>query len=489
MSDPRPPQPSGEQPSGQQPSSAQPSGQQPSAEQPSGEQPSSDGAPTGPVADGASPRPYTAPSPDAPQYAMPAYAIPSQVTPAPGEAPSAASPGTPPLAHAYATPSYADPGTAPRPGTYAYPTAYAAPSAAYAAPVAAPATGLPPYARAAAAPPPSYPGAPAFGTGGSFPPGGIDTRPKALAVVALSMAGAGVLLLLVAAVIGSAGVGWLSPLLLCVSFVLSLIALISRKQGGKGFGVGALLLSIVGGILTVVIAVAWVFGAFTSSSGGDVDEYDGYNGEDYSVPGIAAPGTDGQPDPGAQFAPPVQPTATETAFGREYDDVWWYAVVVDNPNADYVFDAYAEVHAYAEDGSMIGSAPAYTMLLSGKTALVGYFFDLGDAEIARIDADLPEASQATLSPGTETGFFTVEVDATPAGTDGTVAVTGTTSAHFADDQEFVAVTVLARAADGTIAAATSTYLDAVPGDGTPVAFEAWFEDLPADATVEAFAHR
>ena len=479
MSDPRPPQPSGEQPSG---------------EQPSGEQPSSDGVPSGLAATGASPRPYTAPSTDAPQYAMPAYAIPpQQPAPAPGDAASAPSPGAPPLAHAYATPSYADPGAAPRPGTYAYPTAYAAPPTAYAAPGAAPsAAALPPYARAAAAPPPSYPGAPTFGTApvnGSLPPGGTDTRPKGLAIVALSLAGAGVLLMLVAAVLGSPGVGWLSPLLLFVAFVLSLIALISRTHGGKGFGVGALLLSILGGILTVVIAVAWVLGSFSSSSGGEYDGYDGYNEEEYSVPSIAAPGTDGQPDPGAQFAPPVQATVTETAFGREYDDVWWYAVVVDNPNADYVFDAYAEVQAFAEDGSMIASAPAYTMLLSGKTALVGYFFDLGDAEIARIDADLPEASRATLSPGTETGSFAVEVDTIPVDADGPVAVTGTASAHFAEDQEFVAVTALVRAADGTIAAATSTYLEAVPGDGTPVAFEAWFEDLPPDATVEALAHR
>jgi hypothetical protein len=479
MSDPRPPQPSGEQSSG---------------EQPSGERPPSDAAPTGPTADGASPRPYTSPSADAPQYAMPAYAVPpQQTTPAPGDARSAPSPGAPPLAHAYATPAYADPGAAARPGTYAYPTAYAAPPAAYAAAgAAAAAAALPPYARAASAPPPSYPGAPAFGTApvnGSLPPAGTDTRPKGLAIVALSLAGAGVLLMLVAAVLGSAGVGWLSPLLLFVAFVLSLIALISRRQGGKGFGVGALLLSILGGLLALVVAVAWVFGAFTGASSGGDDGYDTYTEEEYSLPGIAAPGTDGQPDPGAQFAPPVQATVTETAFGRGYDDVWWYAVIVDNPNADYVFDAYAEVHAYAEDGSMLGSAPAYTMLLSGKTALEGYFFDLSDAEIARIDADLPEASQATLSPGTETGSFAVEVDTIPADADGPVAVTGTASAHFAEDQEFVAVTALVRAADGTIAAATSTYLDAVPGDGTPVAFEAWFEDLPPGATVEALAHR
>lgn len=477
MSDPLPPQPAAEQPSD---------------EQAPVEQPSDGRAPTDPAASTPSSHPYTAPSPDAARYAIPAYAIPPQASPAPDDARS--EPVAPPLAHAYATPAYAEPGTTPPPKAYAYPAAYAPPPAAYGAPGTAPgAASLPPYARQPAAPPPSYPGAPAFGAaplGGSLPPGAVDTRPRAIAIAALALAGAGVLVTLIAAFVGFAGVGLLAPLLLFIGFVLSLIALISRNQGGKGLGVGALLLSILGGLVTFVVAVAWIFGAFSGSSGSDADEYGGYDDyEEYVLPGIAAPGTDGQPDPGAQFAPPVQPTVAETAFAREYDDVWWYAVVVDNPNADYVFDAYAEVHAYAQDGSMIGSAPAYSMLLSGKTALVGYFFDLGDAEIARIDVDLPEASEATLSPGTETGSFSVEDLTAPAGAEGTSAVSGSVSARFADDQEYVAVTVLARSADGTIAAATSTYVDAVPGDGTPVPFEAWFDELPADATLEAFAHR
>lgn len=452
-------------------------------------------------------RPYTAPPLDAPQYAIPAYAAPE---PSDSEAPP--SPAAAPGGHPYTTPAYAAAagtavGAAPAAAPGSVPATpggpYAAPGGPYAAPglyAAGPGaeahsttTGaLPPYARNPATPPPFFPGGPAFGpapAGAGLPPGGADSRPKALAITALVLAGAGVLVVLVAATLGTLGLGWLSPLLLFTAFVLSLIALISRKQGGKGFGVGALVLSILGGILTMVVAVAWIFGSFGTSYGGDADSDwdDGY--EDYVLPGLAAPGTDGEPDPGAQFAPPVPLTVSETAFGHDYDDVWWYALVVDNPNADYVYDAYLNVHAYAADGAALGSTTAYATMLSGETAFVGYFFDVGDAEIARIEVDVPEASQATLSPSNETGTFVVEGLTAAASSGGAVAATGTVSAHFADDQEYVAVTVLARAADGTITAASSTYVDALPGDGTPVPFEAWFGELPADATLEAFAHR
>lgn len=451
-------------------------------------------------------RPYTAPPLDAPQYTIPAYAAPqlsdSEAPPSPAAAPGG---------HPYTTPAYAAPtgtavGAAPAAAPGSVPAApgspYAAPGGPYAAPGAHAARGadahstttgaLPPYARNPATPPPFSPGGPAFGpapAGGSLPPGGADNRPKGLAITALVLAGAGVLVVLVAATLGTFGLGWLSPLLLFTAFVLSLIALISRKQGGKGFGVGALVLSILGGILTMVVAVAWVFGSFGTSYGGDADSDWDDSYEDYVLPGLAAPGTDGEPDPGAQFAPPVPLTVSETAFGHDYDDVWWYALVVDNPNADYVYDAYLNVHAYAADGAALGSTTAYATMLSGETAFVGYFFDVVDAEIARIEVDVPEASQATLSPSNETGTFVVEGLTAAASSGGAVAATGTVSAHFADDQEYVAVTVLARAADGTITAASSTYVDALPGDGTAVPFEAWFGELPADATLEAFAHR
>jgi len=326
--------------------------------------------------------------------------------------------------------------------------------------------------------------------GRPFPPGALDARPKALAIVALVLAGAGILLMLVGSVLGTFSLGWLTPLTLFAAFVLSLIALISRNQGGKGFGVGALVLSILGGVMTVVIAVAWIFCSFgTSYGGGDSGSENHEEYEEYVVPGITAPGTDGEPDPGAQFATPVQPTVSETAFGHESDGVWWYAVVIDSANADYVFDAYLEVHGFAADGASVASATEYAMLLSGQTVIVGYFFDVEDAEISRIDVDVPEASEATLSPADETGAFVVDGVTGSASSSGATTATGTVHARFADDQEFVALAVLARAADGTIVAANKTYIDEVPGDGTPVPFEAWFDPLAPDVTFQASAHR
>ena len=501
MSDPLPPQPVGDDDTTD-PAAAPPPGapvdptpQHGAAPDPEPTPPRETATTADPAAAPAPARPYMTPALDAPQYAIPAYAIPAPSTPPTADAASA-QPPAPPLAHAYVTPSYADPGATHAPPAVPPPWAGTPQSASTGTQPGADATAttaayaLPPYARNPAGPPPTYPGSPAFAAvPGTGAPGGIDTGPKALAIVALALAGAGVLLALVAAIAGSWGAGSLSPLLLFVAFVLSLIALISRKQGGKGFGVAALLISVVGGILTVVLAVAAILGSFAGTSGvdGSSDGNDDY--EEYVVPGITAPGTDGQPDPGAQFGTPVQPTVTETAFGHDYDDVWWYAVVIDNPNTDYIFDSYVDVVAYAADGSTITSAPGYTMLLSGRTAMVGYFFDVGDAQIASVGVDLPDASEATLAPAAETGSFVVEEVTGSISPDGPAEVSGTVSARFADDQQYVAVAVLARAADGSIVAATSTYLDTVPGDGTPVPFDAWFEEVPPDVTLEAFAHR
>lgn len=245
------------------------------------------------------------------------------------------------------------------------------------------------------------------------------------------------------------------------------------------------------GILTVVLTIASVFGSFASSFGGDAEPGDegGYSYDDYSVPGIAAPGTDGQPDPGVEFAPPLQPSATETAFGHDYDDVWWYVVVVDNPNADYVFDAYMEVRAVTEDGSTVAPSTAFATLLAGQTAVVGYFFDVVDTQITSIDVDLPRATDATLSPADETGAFTVDGISASSSDGGATTATGALTGRFAEDQQYVSITALARTADGAIVAAATSMVESVPGDGTPVPFEVWFSALPADATLQAFAHR
>lgn len=423
-------------------------------------------------------RPYSTPDLGAPQYAVPAYAAPETGEPTPPT-------GAP--VHYAAPRGYALTGGDPGAGT----TGSAFPP--YARPTAAPAPGSPVTPRYGGTP--GYPGSLGWSAnqaGAGFrPPGGPDGRPKTLAIIALILAAAGVLLAFVPSVSGSFGAGWLSFLLLFAAFVLSIVALASRSQGGKGIGVGALTTSLLGGILTVVLTIASVFGSFASSFGGDAEPGDegGYSYDEYSVPGIAAPGTDGQPDPGVAFAPPLQPSATETAFGHDYDDVWWYVVIVDNPNADYIFDAYMEVRAVTEDGSTVAPSTAFATLLAGQTAVVGYFFDVGETQITSIDVDLPRATDATLSPADETGSFTVDGISPSSSDSGATTATGTLSSRFAEDQQYVSITALARSADGAIVAAATSMVESVPGDGTPVPFEVWFSALPADATLQAFAHR
>ncbi|WP_203582128.1 hypothetical protein [Microbacterium hibisci] len=418
---------------------------------------------------------------------MPAYAVPSTTDSAQQPQPQPQpQPVDAPPAHQYATPSYAAPASLTGPATVATP---AGPSAAAtgdqnpAAPGHAVPAAVPPYAHGGGFAPPPYPGA--AGPPAPYAPRGVDRRPTRLAVSALVMSGVGIVVTVGSAIAGAIGGVGLALVLLFVAFILSLVALGNRNQGAKGAAVAALLLSILGGIMAFVAVISLVFGSLGSSYSDSEweDEYD------YSVPGLAAPGTDGEPDAGEVFEPPLPLTVVETAFGVEADATSWYAVIIDNPNADYAFESFLTVQAFAADGTLLQSADAFATLLSGRTAVVGYFYDVVDAEIASIDVIVPEPETATLSPGEETGSFTVADVAGVTSPGGATTVTGTVTGDFADDQEFVVVSVIARAADGTIVAATSTYADEVPGDGTPAGFEAWLDPLPADTTFEAFAHR
>jgi hypothetical protein len=63
-------------------------------------------------------------------------------------------------------------------------------------------------------------------------------------------------------------------ILLLVGFVLSLIALISKKQGGKGLSIGALVVSIIGGILfffALIASLIWLGLAAAIEDGDLVD--------------------------------------------------------------------------------------------------------------------------------------------------------------------------------------------------------------------------
>ncbi len=391
--------------------------------QPTGDPAQSPSAPPG--------GPYAAPAPGQP------YAVPGQPpygAPMPGQPPYGA-PGQPP---------------------------YSAPGQPYGAP------GQPPYGA---------PGQPPYGAAGLTQPSGPpaspapDTRPKTLAIVALALAGVGA--------VGSflPIVNWFSWALLLAAVVLAIIVLVSRKQGGKGLGIAALVLAVVAWIVSIVVVVASLL-ALAPAVRGIVGEGEG--------PVATSPAEDGADTADGRQELEV----VEVAFGRESFDptMWWYVVILENPNPDHVFDfASIDIEALDAAGTILDTAPEYTTLLSGRTALTGTFFSVGQGEIASLDVQVPAASSAIRSPRDETGAFTIE-DLVPVTDDYSTSVTGTISGDFEDEHELVSVAVVARAADGSIVGGTRTYVDRLPTGGGKVQFEAvFFDPLPDAATFEAYA--
>lgn len=186
------------------------------------------------------PAPDAAPAPEVPASEAPASEAPEST----GAQPTAAYP-------ADAQPTEAYPPAPPAPPAYGQ-----APQQAY---------GQPGYGQAPQQPygQPAYAAAPAG-------PTGPDTRPKTLAIVSLGLAVLGVVL----ACIGFVPVPWvgfisvlIGGLVLLVAFVLSIVALASRKQGGKPFSIAGLVVSVLGGGLwAVALFVSIALTAITSSS-------------------------------------------------------------------------------------------------------------------------------------------------------------------------------------------------------------------------------
>ena len=315
------------------------------------------------------------------------------------------------------------------------------------------------------APPPGYPPAPT-------PP---DTRPKTRSLSALVLAGVG----LVMAVIPF--VNWFAGPVLIAAFIVSLIALISKKHGGKGLSIAALVTSVVGWIVAFVMILSsffWIGGmaALLEPDQGPVAE------------ATAVPPQDDEPADDAVVAEDI--VVLETAFGRYESDpgAWWYVAVIENPNVDDIFDyASIDVEAIAADGTIIDVSNEYRVILSGQTALVGDFIDVGDAEIADLNVVLPGAADALYSPFAETGQLTL--GALTSASDGvSTTVTGTVSGDFAEDIELVQVTVVARDPSGQIIGGAWTYVDELPATGADVPFEAIFWDpLPEGTVFEAYA--
>lgn len=330
-------------------------------------------------------------------------------------------------------------------------------------PPAAPTQQYPPAAptQQYAPPPPGYapPAAPAKPR---------DTRPKTIAIIALALAGVGLILAFIPFVT------FISGLFLLAGFVMGLIGLISKKQGGKGFSIGAVAASVVGWIASVFAILATI-----------------------AIIGQAA--TTAIEDSGSSLTdPPAQGDTqvvgddlqiVDSGFGPDSFDptTWWYVVIIDNPNSDLVFDsAEIDIEAMSADGVILDSSTDYVTLLSGETAVAGTFFSVGQGQIDHLDVTGPSIDEAIVAPADETGSFSFDK---LSGTSDEVSttVTGVVTSDFDQDQELVSVVVVIRAADGTIIGANSTYIDRLPAGGAAQFEVLFFEQFPSDATFEAFA--
>lgn len=177
----------------------------------------------------------------------------------------------------------------------------------------------------------------------------------------------------------------------------------------------------------------------------------------------------------------------ESAFGRD-SDTWWYAVVVDNPNKDAVFEtASIDVEAVDKAGTILDSDSHLQTLLSGKTVLVGSFFDVGTAKIAKLNVRGPDGSASIAADADDTGTLTVG-GVKHRSDDFEVKVNGTVTSTFASDQELVNISVLARNPAGKIIAAETGFIDRLPAGGK-AQFEVDFfnEKLPKTTKYEASA--
>jgi hypothetical protein len=289
-----------------------------------------------------------------------------------------------------------------------------------------------------------------------------------LAIIALAVAGVGLLLSFVPLT------GWVSGILLLGSFVLAIVALALKSQGGKPLSIAALAISVLGWIIAIVVALVSVFLAAVQTAQ-TIDE---------GFPGPGGPfGEQADPVPAAEAIELV-----ETAFGRDSFDpeVWWYVVILDNPDVGAVYE-FSDVTIEAVDaaGTILDTSTDYLTILPGQVALVGSFYEVGSAEIAALQVSGPDPSAAVSAPTAGPGTLDA-AELTATSDDVVTEVTGTVSGTFAEDQEYVGIAVVARDPGGEIIGGTSAFVERLPAEGAATFEATFFTPLPGDTTYEAY---
>ncbi|WP_363357602.1 DUF2510 domain-containing protein [Microbacterium sp. LMI12-1-1.1] len=295
-----------------------------------------------------------------------------------------------------------------------------------------------------------------------------------LGLVALAVSAVGFIF---ACIPGALIVGWV---LLPIGFILGIVALF-QKDKPKWQGLTAIILSVIGTIVGVVVFISLAAGAVSDAVEPAVTSDGGFSQDSQ------------RPDPDEEAAEPAAAAPKdlalgEQAWGMDSSGYGWYAIEVTNPNADYVFTSFAaiEVEAYDAAGVLLDTDSSYGTILQGTSMYVGRFLDIGAGVIDHIEVRGPVASSATHSPQAETGSFTMGAITTGSEYD-RMTINGTVTSNFSEDQDMVRIDLVARNAAGQIVGVEYAYTDRVPAAGT-AAWNVSFWEVPLDSQVTAFAH-
>lgn len=280
--------------------------------------------------------------------------------------------------------------------TEAYPPADAQPTQAYPPaeqptqaypPAEQPTQAYPPAAQPAGAP---YGQPPAYGSSYGDPayaaaPVSTADRPRTLGWVSLGLAIGG-LVLVGAAFIplawGSLILALIGGLLLLVALVLGIVTLASRKQGGKGLGIGAIAVSVLGGLLWVAaltVAFVWIGLSMAGTSS------DSGSNPDVSVSEEADPGDDGE----------------EEAPAGTYDEAAYLAAV--RPE---ILAIMQEIEPSITEELVAEFYTDDMLIATGKGLLLA-----GDAAREAFISSTVESSQGTFDEDQATRFFDIVNDA------------------------------------------------------------------------------
>ena len=238
------------------------------------------------------------------------------------------------------------------------------------APVPAPAPQGAPYGQPPTGAYPPVP--PVYGQSGAGLPPQSDNRPKALGLVSLILAVLG----FIAACVGFAPAGLafalIGGVLLLAAFILSIVTLASKRQGGKGLGIAGLIVSGIGGIVFVfaLLVSLWWFAY------GHIQDAV----EKGIAPAISAP------------ADPSAPTddASQTSDGI-YDEAAYLDDVRDNLRS-----IIKEVQPGITDDQIDAIYPDDTLVFIG-TSLLNEYNTLGDDALTTEAKSMVDSSNGAVT--------------------------------------------------------------------------------------------